>query len=167
MLLNANPASSYASPVWALIAVDSDVPVGGSCSYREVARAAAGPNGKPVFRYLYTHAFEADSNLTPYQAFHAAEFPFVTGDPSIGDGAGNGHATTSAETMLAAQMMGYWTRFATTGDPNGSGASRWPPYNATADPMLQIDDVSVQINGYRTQQCDFYDANSAALSNVQ
>jgi hypothetical protein len=169
MLLSANPAASYAPPIWALIAVDSDLSVGGTCSYREVTRAAAGPNGKPVFRYIYTHAFEVDGNLTPYQAFHAAEFPFVTGDPSFGDGDGNGHSTTLAETMLAAQMMGYWTRFAATGNPNGAGATMWPRYDATtgSDPMLQIDDTSTAITNYHKAQCDFYDANAAALVNLQ
>ena len=43
----------------------------------------------------------------------------------------------------------------------------WPSYNASTDPMLQIDDVSVQINGFRTQQCDFYDANATVFSTLQ
>ena len=28
-------------------------------------------------------------------------------------------------------MLGYWTRFATTGDPNGGSAFPWPRYDAS------------------------------------
>jgi para-nitrobenzyl esterase len=161
------PASSVLdAPVWQLIAVDSDLAVGGTCPYREVARAAVGASGAPVWRYVYTHTFESnDPNVTPYRSFHSAEKYFVFGDPSFAD-PGN-YTPTPAEFALSGQIMGYWTRFAATGNPNGAQATAWPSYNATTDPMLQIDDVSVQINGYRTQQCDFYDANSTVLSTVQ
>jgi para-nitrobenzyl esterase len=164
------PASGYDAPVWALIAVDSDLPEGGSCPYREVARAAAGANGKPVWRYIYTHTFENDPNLTPFRAFHASELPFVFGDPSYVKNSNGPHPTTPAELTLAEQIMGYWTRFAKTGDPNGSGATVWPHYDATTDAMLQIDDASTEIGGansYRKLQCDFYDTNAGAFSSLQ
>lgn len=166
MLTALYPASGYDAPVWALIAVESNLPEGASCPYREVARAADGANGKPVWRYIYTHTFENDPNLTPFRAFHGAERPFVFGDPSNG----NAHTATAAELTLAGQIMGYWTRFAATGDPNGSGATVWPRYDATTDAMLQIDDTSTEISGansYRKVQCDFYDANAAAFSSLQ
>jgi carboxylesterase type B len=160
-------------PVWQLIAVDSDFSIGGSCPIREVARAAVKSNGPPVWRFIYTHTFENDPFLTPYRAFHVAEENFVFGDPSdAGGGCPAGtecHTTTPAEFKLSEQIMGYWTRFAATGNPNGSGATVWPRYDA-ADSMLQIDDTSTEISGansYRQAQCDFYDANAAALSTVQ
>ena len=162
------PASSFDAPVWALIAVDSDFPVGAACPYREVARAAVGTNGAPVWRYVYTHTFENDPNLTPYRAFHAAELPFVFGDPSYVKGNGP-HTATPAELTLAGEMMGYWSRFAATGNPNGPGAVMWPRYDAT-DAMLQIDETSTEISGansYRKAQCDFYDANAAVFSTLQ
>jgi len=66
-------------------------------------------------------------------------------------------------------VMSYWTSFAATGNPNGPATTNtmWPRYDATTDSMLQIDDTSTSINGYRTTQCDFYDANAPALANVQ
>jgi para-nitrobenzyl esterase len=168
-ILNLYPTSNILDlPVWQLVAVDSDLTVGASCSYREVSRAAAGANGKPVWRYIYTHTYERnDPNVTPYRAFHAAELPFVFGNPSFADP--GTYTPTFAERRLSFQMIGYWTRFAATGNPNGSDATAWPPYDAT-DAMLQIDDTSTEINGensYRKAQCDFYDANAAALSTVQ
>lgn len=159
------PSNILNLPVWQLIAVDSDLTVGATCPYREVARAAVGTNGAPVWRYVYTHTFENnDPNLTPYRAFHGAQKYFVFGDPSFADP--GTYTPTPAELALSGQIMGYWTRFAGTGNPNGSGATLWPRYDTT-DAMLQLDDTSTQINGYRTPQCDFYDANPAALSTVQ
>ena len=160
------PSNILDLPVWQLIAVDSDLPVGGTCPYREVSRAAVGANGAPVWRYVYTHRFENnDPNVTPYRAFHGAQNYFVFGDPSFVDP--GIYTPTPAELALSSQIMGYWTRFAATGNPNPPGAKVWPPYNPNTDPMLQLDETSVQINGYRTAQCDFYDANAAAFANLQ
>jgi para-nitrobenzyl esterase len=165
-LYHADIFQANALPVWELIAVDSDFPVGAACAYREVARAAAGANGAPVWRYIYIHSFENDPNLTPFRAFHGAEIPFVFGDPSYVKGYGP-HTATTGELSLAGQLMGYWSRFAATGDPNASGAVMWPRYDATTDAMIQLDDTPAQSNGYRTPQCDFYDANATALSTLQ
>jgi para-nitrobenzyl esterase len=159
------PNNILDSPVWQLIAVDSDLTVGATCPYREVSRAAVSVNA-PVWRYIYTHRFETnDPNLTPYRAFHGAQNHFVFGDPSFADP--GIYIPNSNELALSAQIMAYWTRFAATGNPNAPGPPVWPPYNAKTDPVLQIDDTSVQINGYRTAQCDFYDANAPALANIQ
>jgi para-nitrobenzyl esterase len=161
------PASNILSaPVWQLIAVDSDLTVGATCPYREVARAAVGTSGSPVWRYVYIHTYEGnDPTLTPYRAFHSAERVFVFGDPAFAD-PGN-YTPTPAELALSGQIMGYWTRFAATGNPNGSGATMWPRYDATTDAMIQLDDTSTQINGYRTPQCDFYDTHAAVFSTLQ
>ena len=35
-------------------------------------------------------------------------------------------------------MMGYWTRFAATGDPNGGGAPYWPRFNATRQQIQEL-----------------------------
>jgi len=37
-------------------------------------------------------------------------------------------------------MTAYWTNFAKTGNPNGSGVPVWPPYNAVMEPALTLDD---------------------------
>jgi carboxylesterase type B len=34
-----------------------------------------------------------------------------------------------AQFTLSAQMMGYWSRFAATGNPNGGGAPYWPAFS--------------------------------------
>jgi len=145
------PVGSYDAPIYALIAVDSDALL--TCPTRETARAAAGATRPSVWRYLYIHRYENDPTLNLYRAFHTAELFFVFGNIEPPDP--NGYTPTAAEVTLAGQIMGYWTRFAATGNPNGAGAVQWPAYDATTDAMLQLDDTFVQINGYHNPQCDY------------
>jgi para-nitrobenzyl esterase len=141
------PSAAYTNPAYALIAVDTDFNF--TCETRNIARAASGASRNPVWRYLYTHAIENSSILHSLRAFHTQELFFVFGDFS-----GINYTPTSAEATLSSEMMGYWTRFAATGDPNGSGAVTWPQHDAN-DSMLQIDDNQVAINGYNNTQCDY------------
>jgi len=152
------PQTDYGSYAYALIAVDSDF--NGACLERAIARAASGANRPPVWRFLFAHQFENDVNLASYKAFHGSELFFVLGDlQSAGDFAGTGPYTpTPAEVSLSEELIGYWTRFAATGDPNGAGATPWPHYDPTTDAMLQLDDVQTAIDGYHNAQCDYFAA---------
>jgi len=150
-ILTLYPASSYDLPIYALIAVDSDSLL--TCPTRETARAAAGGTRPAVWRYLYIHRYENDATLNLYRAFHTAELFFVFGNIQPPDP--NGYTPTAAEVTFGGQIMGYWTRFAATGNPNGAGAVQWPMYDATTDAMLQLDDTFVTIDGYHNPQCDY------------
>lgn len=155
-VLTLYPVAAYSSPEYALIAVDSDYNM--TCEVRNVARVAAGTNRKPVWRYFYTHTFENDASLSASRAFHTSELYFVFDNFALIDPAfayAANYAPTPAEVNLANDMMGYWTRFAATGDPNGAGATTWPPYDANTDSMLQLDDTPVAINGYHNTECDY------------
>ena len=57
---------------------------------------------------------------------------------------------------FAMQMMGYWSQFAKTGNPNATGSTLWPRYDASTDAMLQLDDTQTAINGYHNAQDDFF-----------
>jgi para-nitrobenzyl esterase len=149
------PATDYGSFAYALIAVDSDF--NGSCLERDIARAATAANRPPVWRFLYTHQFENDAGLAAFKAFHGAELFFVLGNVQTAPAA-NGYTPTAAELAFAEQMMGYWTRFAATGDPNGEGATPWPRYDPATDAMLQLDEVLTVINGYHNSKCDYFAA---------
>jgi para-nitrobenzyl esterase len=35
-------------------------------------------------------------------------------------------------------MMGYWTRFAATGNPNGSGAPYWPRFSSARQQIQEL-----------------------------
>jgi para-nitrobenzyl esterase len=150
-ILTLYPASAYDAPVYAMIAVDSDYQ--GICIDRNVTRGAVHSSGPAVWRYLYVHRYENDPTLKTFRAFHGAELPFVFGSPQLIFG--GPYTPSAAELTLAGQMMGYWSRFAKSGDPNGTGATSWPRYDTTTDVMLQIDETQTQINGYHNQQCDY------------
>jgi para-nitrobenzyl esterase len=47
---------------------------------------------------------------------------------------------TDIDRRLSAAMMTYWTNFATTGDPNGSGVPAWPAFSAARPTLLRIGD---------------------------
>ncbi len=83
---------------------------------------------------------------------HAAEIPYVFGN--LLPGAGHG----PVDEALSEQVMGYWTRFAATGDPNGPGAVAWPAYMLASDPHLELGDVIQPGNGLRKAALDLLDA---------
>lgn len=62
----------------------------------------------------------------PPGAYHTAELPFLF------DVAWN-EPLTPAQDRLAVEMIGYWARFARSGDPGGGGAPGWAPYRGPAD----------------------------------
>jgi para-nitrobenzyl esterase len=53
-------------------------------------------------------------------------------------------------------MLGYWSRFAIGGDPNGASASAWPSY--IGDAHIVLDTPISAGDGIRTAECDLLDA---------
>ena len=151
-LLSLYPATDYTNPNYALSALLTDAYF--TCKTRNLARAASGAPGAGVWRYLFTHRYENDALLNSVGAFHSAELPFVSGNLSTLT-VPIPYSPSDAEIALANEMMDYWARFAATGDPNGSGAVQWLPYDA-GENILQLDDTIVTLaGGYRNAQCDF------------
>ena len=149
------PASAYDTPEYALIAVHSDYYI--TCEVRNVARVAAGPQRPTICRYLFTHRFENDASLNPLRAFHTAELYFVFGNFQLISAPNLGvmYTPTAAELTFSNDMMGYWIRFAATGNPNGTGATQWLAYDATDENMLELDETFTPLKGYHVPQCNF------------
>lgn len=76
-----------------------------------------------TYRYEFrrTPGFAAAKNLG---CFHGAELPYLFHyfPPVL--------QFNAEDERLAAEMIGYWSRFARSGNPNGSGAPEWPAYRA-------------------------------------
>jgi para-nitrobenzyl esterase len=69
----------------------------------------------------------------PLGAAHSTELQYVFGKVPFLD---TTPPFTPGQSALSAQMMGYWTRFAATGDPNGGAAPHWPRFSG-GRPQLQ------------------------------
>jgi para-nitrobenzyl esterase len=122
------------------------------CPARRFLHTLAGAQDQPVYRYLYAHAFEGDPALRAAGASHIFELPYLFHFRNAK------YKPSAAELALSEQMIGYWVRFATTGDPNGDGAPTWPTLTRAADRFLRLD-VSIAADaGVRTQACDFWDS---------
>jgi len=145
------PASAYASPKKAFIAVTTDSRF--VCPARRTARSASGSQTESVFRYFFTKSLDSTAQAAN-GAYHGLEIPFVfrtlTNIP--------GFTPSARELALADGMNSYWARFGANGDPNGAGAAPWPRYDAGLDSYLGLDNTIAAGAGVRTSQCDFWDS---------
>lgn len=85
--------------------------------------------GVPVYRYEFdqappVHAPEGEEE-GPGLAYHSAEIEYVFG---VLDS--KKLAWRPEDYAVSEQMGNYWTNFAKTGDPNGTGLPQWPRYTA-------------------------------------
>ena len=147
------PSSSFASPEQAYVAVTTDARF--VCPARQTLRAAqAGAPEVAERRYFFTHAVEnAGPAIRAQGAWHGEELLFVFHT----FGAAAGYVPTAAESALSDAMVGYWSRFAAGGDPDGAGAAAWPAFTAAGDEYLGLDDTIAAGAGVRTARCDFWD----------
>ncbi|KQY91737.1 carboxylesterase/lipase family protein [Brevundimonas sp. Root1423] len=98
---------------------------------RHLARLHA-RNGHPT--YLYRFDVVPDSNPEPSGgATHASERPYVFDNLHT-----VGRPMAERDDRAATAMADYWTRFATTGDPNEAGRPVWPEFGAQRDRLLEF-----------------------------
>lgn len=142
------PASRHESPRRALVALTTDAFF--TCSDRRVARRLAAAQDRPVFRYLFAHALENDPELRTQGAVHTVEHPFLFAWPGR-------YRPSPADLAVQALLLGYWTRMARAGDPNGGGAPHWPAVTPERDAYLRIGAVPAAGTGPAEAQCDFWD----------
>ncbi|HXR40535.1 MAG TPA: carboxylesterase family protein [Terracidiphilus sp.] len=88
----------------------------------------------PVYRYH----FELRALPSKYHpgtfAFHSDDIEYVFGTLDTRPG----ETVRAEDRTLSDQMMGYWTNFAKTGDPNGTGLPAWPKYDKD-DSLIHLD----------------------------
>lgn len=125
----------------------------GFASTARFAAAQVSSGGTPAFLYQFTRV--PLKNLNPLGAFHAVEIPYVFGNLDMFAGLGR---IEDADRRLSDEIMGYWTRFAASGDPNGGGAPEWTRYDPESDLHQQLgDEVGQAGPGLYKVACDLAD----------
>jgi para-nitrobenzyl esterase len=98
--------------------------------------ACSARNGDALLsNFTNTYTYEFNDELSPPQpqpfsfplgAFHSAELQFLFD-------VGFFFELTPPEQQLSNAMVGYWTNFAASGNPNGGSLPTWSLYNPTSD----------------------------------
>jgi para-nitrobenzyl esterase len=141
---------SFPTPRRALVALSTDA--SWTCPVRRAARAAAASQSSAVHRHFFTHELDGPA-WQGLGAFHALDVYFVFQHAQA-----MGYTLSPAELAFSQAILGYWSRFAVTGDPNGDGAVPWPSYAPSDDPHLVLDTTIVAGDGVRTARCDLLDS---------
>jgi para-nitrobenzyl esterase len=96
--------------------------------------AQAKTGAAPVYRYHFELAAPPSRFHPGWFAFHSDDIEYVFGTLDTRPGA----SWREQDRKLSDQIMGYWTNFAKTGDPNGPGLPLWPRFD-TEGTILHLD----------------------------
>ncbi len=166
------PLEDYSEPAVALAAVTTDA-IFRCPGKSEVAKLAAfTPAYLYQFEYPDGHSqievalpFIPGADLPSYDlaAFHGADIPYVFGyDPLLEINFEDGSTTLNewqpgtADEALWLEMLGYFSRFAATGNPSAEGGVQWPTYDEEADQHL-VFDATVSVGSNAAEKCDFWE----------
>jgi para-nitrobenzyl esterase len=147
-ILELYPASAFASPRHAFAQATTDSEF--TCTSRRVARALSHAHKTPVYRYLFDHALENDPALKTLGPAHTIEHAFLFAWQ------GKYHPN-DADRAVQRQMVGYWSRMAKAGNPNGGGAPDWPAVSGGSDAYLDIGAATAVKSSDAKAHCDFWD----------
>jgi len=110
--------------------------------------------GQPVYEYEFDHPIPGQE---AQGAVHSADLPYVFGVfPTTGNIAGK---FTEVDFKLADLIETYWTNFARSGDPDGTGLPQWPRLDAASQTYLDfgVDGQASAIREpLRGAQCGLY-----------
>jgi para-nitrobenzyl esterase len=123
----------YGAPDLALSALITDSIF--SCPARKSAQALAA--WVPTYAYEFDDPTAPPEVTDPYMtqgAYHESDIQYIFQN-SASHFAGYQQA-------LSDQMIGYWTRFAATGHPNGASAPVWPTYSALTDQVFSLNPLA-------------------------
>lgn len=174
------PLANYGgNPTLAQDRINTD---GQKCQLLQVMKTRANTNGR-FPQYGYDFAYEKTPYYFPQMpnaydptgffqalAYHTADIQYVFPKwhgghlgVNLDQRTGQPRELQGAEIGLSDQLVGAWTRFAATGNPNGSGLPSWPAVTATAPKILKQDIPSSlwSESAYRAAyHCDFWDVQS-------
>jgi para-nitrobenzyl esterase len=147
-ILAVYPANAYPTPRDAFARLTTDAEF--TCQSRRVARALFHAQKEPVYRYLDNHVLENDPELEALGPTHTVEHPFFFAWQGK-------YRPSETDRRIQRYLVGYWTRMAKTGDPNGGGDPEWPAYSSENDAYLEIGATTAAKVGPAEAHCDFWD----------
>jgi para-nitrobenzyl esterase len=101
------------------------------------AQVATG--GVPVYRYKFALGNPGDRYHTPADgAFHSDDIEYVFGTLDFRPEA----VWRLEDRKVSDEIQLYWTNFARTGNPNGTGVPHWPKYGPEEWQVMHLDKVS-------------------------
>jgi len=101
-----------------------------------------------VYVYRFTRVRPEGAKLL---AYHGAEIPYVF------DTADDWLPADGVDWVLTDIMLGYWTQFAKTGDPNREGLPRWPTFDPRRDTYQDLGDEVHSAGGLQRELCEAID----------
>jgi para-nitrobenzyl esterase len=123
----------YGAPDLALSALITDSIF--SCPARKSAQALAA--WVPTYAYEFDDPTAPPEVTDPYMtqgAYHESDIQYIFQNSAS--------HFADYQQALSDQMIGYWTRFAATGHPNGANAPVWPTYSALTDQVFSLNPLA-------------------------
>ncbi|MGN9909613.1 carboxylesterase/lipase family protein [Phytohabitans sp. LJ34] len=126
-VLAAYPVTGYASPALALATVLGDWGgFVGACPVLRTAEAAAAR--QPVYAYEFGEdSGQVTADGFPMGSYHGLDLPYTW---TVNAAWNQYPPLTTGQRRLSETIIGYWSAFARTGDPNGPGRPRWPDFRS-------------------------------------
>ncbi|MET8129186.1 carboxylesterase family protein [Streptomyces sp. NPDC005065] len=146
------PSSAYSSPAlaWSAMATDRVWSCAQLTDDRLLARRT------PVYAYEFADR-QAPRGFYPFPpdvpsgAYHTSELAYLF------DRAGFTEQLTPDQHSLADQMIGYWSRFAATGNPNGPDVPMWSRFGSSQALSLAPGDGGIQpVDLAAAHDCGFW-----------
>ena len=159
-VLQQYPLSDFESPWAAYTRLTTDLRF--VCTSIDIARTAASGQIEPVYRFFFTESIAREGGID-FGAFHGLELFFVFGNLDLGF-----FSPDAAEESLSRSMQGYWSSFATDGDPDNGNEPTWEPYVPERDNTLILEGGAIrQQDDVRADYCAFWwDLFGADLSAI-
>jgi para-nitrobenzyl esterase len=101
-----------------------------------------------VYVYRFTRVRRDGEKLL---AYHGAEIPYVF------DSADDWLPADGIDWALTDSMLGYWTQFAKTGNPNREGLPNWPAFDPRRDTYQDLGDEVRSAAGLQREFCEVLD----------
>jgi len=117
------------------------------------AKTQSAQGKSPIFLYNFNRNLPAHSPETQFGAFHSSEIVYAYDNLHTLD-----RPWEDIDQEIADQMSSYWVNFARTGNPNGTGLSRWDPYSTQQEAAMLFDTITGQQRIPNLDQLGFWEA---------